>query len=85
LNAGFNPLEKVEEVLARLEGEDSFALGVNCETGMIEDLTRSGIWDPYFVKYFAIKSAGEVSEAVLRINTIIKMKEAELSRTGVPG
>lgn len=85
INAGFNPLEKLEEVLASPEGENGFSLGVNCETGAVEDLTKNGIWDPYYVKYFAIKSAGEVSEAVLRINTIIKMKEAELSRPGATG
>lgn len=84
-NAGFNPLEKVEAVLTRLTAAPTYALGVNCDTGAIEDLTQSGIWDPYFVKYFAIKSAGEVSEAVLRINTIIKMKGAELPGTDNPG
>jgi chaperonin GroEL (HSP60 family) len=79
LNAGFNPLEKLEAALARLETEKRFGYGVNCEDGAIEDLSVAGIWDPYFVKCFAIKSAGEVSEAVLRIKTIIKMKETELA------
>jgi chaperonin GroEL (HSP60 family) len=82
-NAGFNPLEKITEALARLTAEGSFSYGVNCETGAIEDLTVAGIWDPYYVKYYAIKSAGEVSEAILRINTMIKMKEARI--TGSPG
>jgi chaperonin GroEL (HSP60 family) len=76
-NAGFNPLEKMEEVTSALLESDSYSMGVNCDTGMIEDLTGSGVWDPYFVKYYAIKTAGEVAEAILRINTIIKMKEAE--------
>jgi chaperonin GroEL (HSP60 family) len=76
-NAGFNPLEKVEEVLGALLESDSYSMGVNCDTGMIEDVTRRGIWDPYFVKYYAIKTAGEIAEAILRINTIIKMKETE--------
>jgi chaperonin GroEL (HSP60 family) len=78
VNAGFNPLEKIEAALARLEREKQFGYGVNCENGAIEDLSATGIWDPCFVKYFAIKSAGEISEAVLRIKTIIKMKETEL-------
>jgi chaperonin GroEL (HSP60 family) len=76
-NAGFNPLEKVEEALGALLESDSYSIGVNCDTGIIEDLAGRGIWDPYFVKYYAIKTAGEVAEAILRINTIIKMKETE--------
>jgi chaperonin GroEL (HSP60 family) len=74
-NAGFNPLEKVAEVLGQEEQSGLDAIGVNCETGAIEDLTELGIWDPYLVKYQAIKTAGEVGEAILRINMIIKMKE----------
>jgi archaeal chaperonin len=74
-NAGFNPLEKVEEVQALQEERDSYSLGVNCDTGAVEDLVQLGVWDPYEVKYCAIRSAGEVGEAILRINTIIKMKE----------
>ncbi len=77
-NAGFNPLEKVAEVLGREEQSGSNAIGVNCETGAIEDLTELGIWDPYLVKYQAIKTAGEVGEAILRINMIIKMKEEKV-------
>jgi archaeal chaperonin len=74
-NAGFNPLEKITEVLGRQEQQDSNTIGINCETGTAEDLTELGIWDPYLVKYQAIKTAGEVGEAILRINMIIKMKE----------
>ena len=74
-NAGLNPLEKVAEVWASQQEEFSFAWGVSCHNGVACNLTDLGIWDPYLVKFYAIKSAGEVSEAILRINTIIKMKE----------
>ena len=74
-NAGYNNLEKIAEVLACQKETGSLGLGVNCETGQVEDLMRSGVWDPYLVKYHALKSAGEVAEAILRINTIIKMKD----------
>lgn len=76
-NAGWNPLEKIEEVLEHISGSKTYAYGVNCDTGKVEDLSASGVWDPYAVKYHAIKTAGEVSEAILRINTIIKMKDRE--------
>ena len=75
LNAGFNPLEKIEAVLARQTDEDSDRIGVNCDDGSLADLAAMGIWDPYWVKYYAILSASEVCEAILRINTIIKMRE----------
>ena len=81
INAGFNPLEKLEEALAAQEEKNSVSIGINCDSGAVEDLTESGIYDPYFVKYYACKSAGEVAEAILRINTIIKMKEATGSAT----
>ncbi|HPT87771.1 MAG TPA: TCP-1/cpn60 chaperonin family protein [Bacillota bacterium] len=77
LNAGWNPLEKIEEVLEHIDASGTYAYGVNCDTGKVEDLSVSGVWDPYAVKYHAIKTAGEVSEAILRINTIIKMKEKD--------
>jgi chaperonin GroEL (HSP60 family) len=73
-NAGFNPLEKIEEVLEYNAKDPSYSYGVNCDTGRVEDLALNGVWDPFDVKYLAIKTAGEVSEAILRINNIIKMK-----------
>jgi chaperonin GroEL (HSP60 family) len=75
INAGINPLEKLEEALAAQEQTDSAAIGIDCEDGTVKDLAAEGIVDPYFVKHYACKSAGEIAEAVLRINTIIKMRE----------
>ncbi len=77
-NAGFNPLEKVEEVWGRQEEFNICSIGIDCDTGKAENLIDLGIWDPYLVKYYAIKTAGEVGEAILRINTIIKMKEVQM-------
>lgn len=74
-NAGFNTLEKLAEAWASQEETSSFGVGVNCETGKVEDLIETGVCDPYLVKYHALKSAGEVVEAVLRINNIVKMKD----------
>ncbi len=74
-NAGFNSLEKLAEVLACQEKTGLLGIGVNCETGKVEELLENGVCDPYLVKYHALKSAGEVVEAVLRINTIVKMRD----------
>jgi len=77
-NAGFNPLEKVTAVLMAQAEVDQESLGIDCETGMVVDLKELSVWDPYLVKKTALQSAGEVAEAILKINLMIKMKEAVL-------
>ncbi|GAW93453.1 TCP-1/cpn60 chaperonin family protein [Calderihabitans maritimus] len=76
-NAGFNPLEKVEEVWAAQAREEKNSLGVDCDTGDIVDMLERGIVDPAPVKIHALRTAGEVAEAILRIDTIIKKKETD--------
>jgi archaeal chaperonin len=83
LNSGFNPLEKVEDLIT-LQGEkNSDRLGIDCETGEITDMVENRIVDPTLVKLHALKAAGEVAEAILRINTIIKMKDLQGSLKNV--
>lgn len=74
-NAGYNPLEKVEEAKAAQTEQDSDTLGVDCDNGAIIDMLRLGVVDPAPVKLYAIKAAGEVATAILRIDTIIKKRE----------
>jgi chaperonin GroEL (HSP60 family) len=74
-NAGFNPLEKVEEVIAAQAAGNSDSLGIDCDTGAVLDMLNRGVVDPVPVKLHAIKAAGEVAVAILRIDTIIKKKE----------
>lgn len=74
-NSGYNPLEKTEEVIYSQAKENSFSVGVNCENGDLSDMVELGVLDPALVKRYAIKAAGEVAEAILRINTIIKKKD----------
>ncbi|MHB1125804.1 MAG: TCP-1/cpn60 chaperonin family protein [Bacillota bacterium] len=74
-NAGFNPLEKLGDVLtAQTESNQEF-LAIDCDTGNIADMLELGVVDPTLVKKHALKAAGEVAEAILRINMIIKKKE----------
>jgi len=74
-NAGFNPLEKIGDVTAAQvrEGRDSLAL--DCDSGDAVDMFEQGVADPALVKLHALKAAGEIAEAILRIDTIIKKKE----------
>lgn len=83
-NAGYNPLEKVEEVVAAHGSEGVDSLGVDCDTGEIVDMLMLGVVDPVKVKLHAIKAAGEVAVAILRIDTIIK-KKVEGGRVPKPG
>ncbi len=76
-NAGFNPLEKLEEVKAIQAELDKDTIGINTDTGQWMDMEKEGILDPTLIKIQALKAAGELSEAILRIHTIIKMKRED--------
>ncbi|MEN6519944.1 MAG: TCP-1/cpn60 chaperonin family protein [Armatimonadota bacterium] len=74
-NAGFNPLEKVEDAIAAQSKDGKSSLAVDCDTGEVVDMFELGVIDPARVKIHALKAAGEVAEAVLRINIIIRKRE----------
>ncbi|WP_010270410.1 TCP-1/cpn60 chaperonin family protein [Paenibacillus senegalensis] len=74
-NAGFNPLEKVEQVKAVQLESDTDSIAVDCDTGQLMDCFKSEVVDPTYVKIQAIQAAGEVASAVLRIHTVVKMKK----------
>ncbi|RKN78973.1 TCP-1/cpn60 chaperonin family protein [Paenibacillus ginsengarvi] len=73
-NAGFNPLEKLEAVKSAQLAERSDRHGIDCDSGQVTDCLARGIIDPAPVKVHALRAAGEVAAAVLRIHTVIKMK-----------
>jgi chaperonin GroEL (HSP60 family) len=77
-NAGFNPLEKLGDVNAVQAETGSYSLAVDCDTGQVADMYELGIIDPAPVKAYALKAAGEVAEAILRIDTIIKKREEKV-------
>lgn len=76
-NAGFNPLEKLGDVIAGQKQTDNAGITIDFDTGVLIDAWAEGIVDPTLVKRYAIKAAGEVATAILRINTIIRMKDGE--------
>jgi chaperonin GroEL (HSP60 family) len=75
LNAGFNPLEKVEEASVAQVESDLDSLAIDCDDGRVIDMIEHGVFDPTLVKLHALKAAGEVCVAIMRIHTIIRMKE----------
>ena len=77
VNAGFNPLEKVEDVIAAQSKNGAHSLAIDCDTGEVADMVDQGVLDPAPVKIHALKAASEVAEAILRINTIIRKRSEE--------
>ncbi len=78
-NAGFNPLEKTGDVMARQTEEDDPGLAVDCETGDVRNMLELGVIDPAPVKVHALRAAMEIACAILRIDTIIKKKDEDES------
>lgn len=76
-NAGFNPLEKVEDVISAQAEHGKDSLAINCDTGDVEDMLELGVVDPTLVKLYALRAAGEIAEAILRIDTIIRKKDED--------
>ncbi|MEW6171835.1 MAG: TCP-1/cpn60 chaperonin family protein [Bacillota bacterium] len=74
-NSGFNPLEKVGDVFAAQVARRKNTLGMDCDTGEVKDMIQAGVLDPTPVKIHALKAAGEIAEAILRIDTIIRKRE----------
>jgi len=73
-NAGFNPLEKLGDVTAMQRRSQSHSISFDVDSGQLVDMLESGIVDPAQVKQHAIQAAGEVAAAILRIETVIKMR-----------
>ncbi|MFZ5946025.1 MAG: TCP-1/cpn60 chaperonin family protein [Bacillota bacterium] len=79
-NAGFNPLEKLGDVTQAQVEQQNYSLGIDCDTGEVKDMLDLGVVDPTLVKIYALKAAGEVAEAILRIDTIIRKKETQAAQ-----
>jgi chaperonin GroEL (HSP60 family) len=73
-NAGFNPLEKLEQVKAAQAEAKSASISLDFDTGQNADMLKTGVVDPALVKLHALRTAGEVSRAILRIHTVIRKK-----------
>ena len=76
-NAGFNPVEKLEDLIVEQQSQGSYTLGIDCDTGEITDMMERGVLDPTDVKLHALSTASEIAEAILRINTIIRKRDDE--------
>lgn len=75
VNAGYNPLEKAEEIFNAQVQQNKNSISLDFETGIPMDMEEEKIYDPLSVKIYALRSASEVAQAILRIHRIIKMRE----------
>lgn len=78
-NAGFNPLEKIEEIKRNQKKTHSFSLGLNCDNGMVSDMIELGVVDPLLIKRNALQTAAEVSTTILRIHNMVQMQPANFT------
>jgi chaperonin GroEL len=77
-NAGFEGSVVVQRVL---EGKDSF--GFNAETGVYEDLLKSGVIDPTKVTRFALQNAASVAGLLMTTEAMVAEKPEE-KKKGAP-
>jgi thermosome len=73
-NAGLDPIEILTELKTRHENNENY-IGINLLNNSLEDIRKSGIFEPYMVKSQAISSATEAAIMILRIDDIIASKE----------
>jgi len=73
-NAGFNPLEKQGDVQGIQKQKNNIGYAIDCDSGQVIDMKELGVVDPALVKIYALRAAGEIAEAILRIDTIIKKR-----------
>ncbi|MDA8096636.1 MAG: chaperonin [Desulforudis sp.] len=82
-NAGFNPLEKIGDAVSAQSESGRPSLGIDTDTGQVVDMLEAGVIDPTLVKTHALRAAGEIAEAILRIDTIIKKREDSQNDKGM--
>lgn len=74
-NSGFNSLEILEKVILASKLEGKKFLSIDFQSGDIKNMELEEIFDPVYVKISALKKAEEISEAILRINLILRGKK----------
>jgi thermosome len=85
-NAGLDPIDVLSELRARHEKGETWA-GIEVLSGKVQDMSRSGVFEPLSVKKQIIKSGTEASSMILKIDDVIaagKMKTPPTPPGGGP-
>ncbi len=74
INGGFDPINKIIELRAKHEEENSVHFGINANTGKIENMLENKILDAHEVKLQQIYSVIEAVSIILRIDDVVAAK-----------
>ena len=69
-NAGLDPIDILSELRARHEKGETWA-GIEVLSGKVQDMSKTGVFEPLSVKKQIIKSATEASCMILKIDDVI--------------
>ena len=86
-NAGLDPIDILSELRSRHEKGETWA-GIEVNSGIVQDMTKAGVYEPVAVKRQIIKSAYEAASLILKIDDVIasgKSKAPPMPPGGMPG
>lgn len=70
-NCGANVIRLLTELRTIHLTSDGFNFGVDGTTGVMADMRKLGIWEPYIVKVQTLKTAIESANLILRIDDVV--------------
>eukprot|EP00050_Salpingoeca_kvevrii_P001392 m.168989 g.168989 ORF g.168989 m.168989 type:complete len:548 (+) comp10361_c0_seq5:63-1706(+) len=70
-NCGGSPIRVLTKLAAEHDNPENVTLGINGDTGEVEDMKNLGVWEPFSVKAQTIKTAIETATLLLRIDAIV--------------
>jgi len=70
-NCGSNVIRLLTELRTKQMTPDGFNFGVDGVTGLMADMRKLGIWEPYCVKVQTLKTAIESANLILRIDDVV--------------
>jgi len=86
-NAGLDPIDILSELRSRHEKREIWA-GIDVNSGLVQDMTKIGVYEPIAVKRQIIKSAYEAAALILKIDDVIASSKNKMPPTppgGMPG
>lgn len=69
-NAGLDPINILSDLRSRHEKGETWA-GIEVNQGVVQDMTKAGVFEPLAVKKQIIKSANEAASMILKIDDVI--------------
>jgi thermosome len=86
-NAGLDPIDVLSELRSRHEKRETW-IGIDVNSGQVQDMTKVGVYEPVAVKRQIIKSSYEAASLILKIDDVIASGKSNMPPTppgGMPG